>query len=120
VPFQDILRELVSSVEGAGGAIFLDADGEAVQWFAKSDAERLKLRAAYTAVMVQSCRAAARSLKLGRMNYLMIDYDGARLLAQEIESGYFIVLELDASSTVGQALYRLEPAVARLRREVAS
>lgn len=120
VPFQAILKDLVSSVEGAEGAIFLDADGEAVQWCARGDVERLKLRAAYVAVMVQSCRAASASSKLGHMLYLMLEYEGARLIVQEIESGYFVVLELKSTANLGQALHRIQPAVTRLRREVAA
>ena len=118
--FQAILKNLVSSVEGAEGAIFLDVDGEAVQWYAKGDAERLKLRAAYTAVIVQSCRAVSKSTDLGQMLHLMLEYESARLLVQEVESGYFVVLELSTTANLGQALYRMQPAIARLRRAVAA
>jgi len=119
VPFRAILSDLVSSVEGAEGAIFLDAEGEAVQWYAKGDSERLRLRAAYIAATVRSFRTLATGLNLGHTLYLMIDYEGARLLVREVESGYFIMLELGASANIGQALYRIQPAVARLSSRMA-
>ena len=120
MPFQAILKDLVSSVDGAEGAIFLDIDGEAVQWYAKGDAERLKLRAAYTAVIVQSCQAVSKNTDLGRMLHLIIEYEGARLLVGEVENGYFVVLELSTTANLGQALYRMQPAIARLRHAVAA
>lgn len=120
MPFRSILIDLVSSVEGAEGAIFLDAEGEAVQWYAKRDDERLRLRAAYVAVTAQSFRVVSAGLNLGRTLYLMLDYEGAKLLVQEVESGYFIMLELSASANLGQALYRIKPAVARLRSQIAA
>jgi predicted regulator of Ras-like GTPase activity (Roadblock/LC7/MglB family) len=118
VPFQALLKKLVSKVEGAEGAIFLDREGEAVQWHARSDAERLRLRAAYLAVVLRCCRASADALALGRIRYLLIDYEGARLVAEEVEGGYFVVIELSNSANLGQALYRMGPAVEDLRREI--
>jgi len=44
-----LLNELVSSVEGATGAIIVAVDGEAVGWGVSSFSERLRLRGAYAA-----------------------------------------------------------------------
>lgn len=120
MPFQAILKDLVSSVEGAEGAIFLDGEGEAVQWYAKDNGDRLRLRAAYIAVAVQACRAISTGLKLGAMRHLTIEYERARLLIQEIESDYFIVIELNTSANLGQAFYRIQPTLERIRRLLAA
>ena len=120
MPFRALLKELVISVDGANGAIILDADGEAVQWWGRDMLERLQLRAAYVAVMIQTCRATTSSLELGDIFYMVIEYDGARFLVEELESDYFIILELDSSANIGQAIHRMEPAVANLRREIAA
>jgi predicted regulator of Ras-like GTPase activity (Roadblock/LC7/MglB family) len=120
LPFTALLKELVSGVEGGEGAIFLDADGEAVQWYAKDAGERLRLRAAYIAVMLQACQAASARLGLGRVGNLVVEYDGAKFVIEEIERDYFVMLELNRSANVGQALHRIKPVVAALRREVAA
>jgi predicted regulator of Ras-like GTPase activity (Roadblock/LC7/MglB family) len=120
VPFEVILQELVSSVEGATGAILLDADGEAVRWYTLGSSERLRLRAAYIAVAVQSCRTSSARLRIGPINHLIIQYDGASFLVKELEEGYFFALELNSSANLGQALNRIQPAVASLRQEMAA
>jgi predicted regulator of Ras-like GTPase activity (Roadblock/LC7/MglB family) len=120
VAFTALLKELVCGVEGGEGAIFLDADGEAVQWYSKAAGERLRLRAAYIAVMLQACQAAAQRLELGGLQHMVIEYDGAKFVIEEIERGYFIILELSQSANVGQALYHIKPAVEALRREIAA
>jgi predicted regulator of Ras-like GTPase activity (Roadblock/LC7/MglB family) len=120
VPFKALLKELVSSVEGATGAIFLASDGEAVQWYSGDDGERLQLRAAYITVALQGCRSSADRLMLRGISHLVLEYDGASFIVQELDRGYFVLLELDSSANIGQALYRIQPVVAHLRRETAA
>jgi predicted regulator of Ras-like GTPase activity (Roadblock/LC7/MglB family) len=120
VPFKTLLKELVSSVEGATGAIFLASDGEAVQWYSDDDGERLRLRGAYITVALQECRALAARLTLGGVRYLVLEYESASFIVQELDRGYFVVLELESSANIGQALFRTQPVVALLRREIAA
>lgn len=115
---ESLLTELVSSVEGATGAILLEADGEAVQWYSKSEAERLRLRGAYVAVVLKSCRATGVRAKLSDLRCLILAYDGASFVAREIDRDCLVVLELSPLANIGQALFRLKPAVERLRIEI--
>jgi predicted regulator of Ras-like GTPase activity (Roadblock/LC7/MglB family) len=120
VPFRAMLKELVSSVEGATGALVLEADGEAVQWYAINDADRMRLRAAYIAVAMQAARASAARLNLSDIGYVVLEYDGASFILQELDRNYFLALELELSANIGQAIYRIRPAVANLRRAIAA
>lgn len=113
-----ILAELVSEVEGATGAIVLAADGEAVQWHAAVDGERLRLRGAYIAVVLQTYRESGLRRKFGGVRGLVLEYDGSSFVIQEIDSDCFVVIELTASANIGQAVFRLGPAVVKLRSEL--
>jgi predicted regulator of Ras-like GTPase activity (Roadblock/LC7/MglB family) len=112
-----LLRELVSTIEGATGAILLEGDGEAVQWHSPN-AERLRLRGAYVAVAFKACRATAVREKLGGLSCLTLAYDGAGFVAQEIDRDCFVLLELNPTVNVGQALFRIKPVVEKLRYEI--
>lgn len=120
MPFKAVLRELVSAVEGAEGAIFLDAEGEAVQWHARGDVERLRLRAAYVAVVLQAARASVGKLDLPNIQHLVVEYEGAKFVVSELGRDYMLILELNKSSNMGEALYRIQPAITRLRAETAA
>ena len=120
MPFKALLKELVSSVEGATGAVFLASDGEAVQWHSDGDGERLQLRGAYITVLLQGCRGSSDRLMLGGISHLILEYDGARFIVEGLDRGYFLMLELDSSANIGQAIYRIQPVVARLRQETAA
>lgn len=118
--FSALLEELVSKVEGAQGAIFLEKDGEAVAWYTAGDVDRLRLRAAYAAVVLQAARALASEMKVGPTRRLVLGYDEAKFIIEELESGYFLVLELSATASVGKATYQIKPTVEELCRETAT
>ena len=118
MPFKALLGELISSVEGAESAIIMDASGEAVQWSTAGDGEQLRLRAAYVAVVFQNCKAAARDLELGGMTRLVIEYDGASFIIEEIEGDYLVALELNYSANVTEALENIKPVLAKIARAV--
>jgi predicted regulator of Ras-like GTPase activity (Roadblock/LC7/MglB family) len=120
VPFKALLGELISSVEGAESAIIMDASGEAVQWISSGDGEQLRLRAAYVAVVFQNCKAAARNLELGRVTRLVIEYDGASFIIEEIEGDYLIALELNYSASISEALEKIKPVLAKIARTISS
>ena len=115
---ESLLKDLVSRVEGATGAIVLAADGEAVKWCATAGV-LLRLRGAYVSVLLQSCRASGVLSKVGNMRSFVVEYEGASFVAQQIDDYSFIALELSASANIAEAMFRLGPAVAELCREFA-
>jgi predicted regulator of Ras-like GTPase activity (Roadblock/LC7/MglB family) len=118
VLIESLLDELVISVDGATGALIVAVDGEAVQWNASILDERLRLRSAYVAVVMQTFRAAATPAGLGHLTHLVIDYKGAILVAHEIDNDCSVVLELKPSASVGRAVYQIKTAAAKLRDEI--
>jgi predicted regulator of Ras-like GTPase activity (Roadblock/LC7/MglB family) len=118
VLIDSLLNELVSSVDGATGAILVAVDGEAIQWGSSQQSDRLRLRSAYVAVVMRAFRGAAARAGLGRPKHLVVKYNGATLIAQEIGDDCSVVVELNANVSVGRTLYQMEPVAAKLRREI--
>jgi predicted regulator of Ras-like GTPase activity (Roadblock/LC7/MglB family) len=122
VLFRELLKQLVEGVEGATGAILLESAGEAVQWHHtdESHSERLRLRSAYVALMLQNSRAVAARTAVGEAARLVMQYDAATFIAQVIERDYFVVLELDPWANIAEAIYRLQPISERLRHALSA
>ena len=80
----------VGTPVGATGAILLESAGEAVQWHNadESQSERLRLRSAYVAVVLQNSRALAARTLMGEGSRWVMQYDGASFIAQMIERDY--------------------------------
>jgi len=116
--FQQILEQLVAGVRGATGALLIESDGEAVAWYSSEQADRLRLRGAYVAVVLRACQESALELGMGSISNLFISYEGAGFLAYEVGSGYFLVLELNAASNMAEALHRMAPFITRIRKEI--
>lgn len=110
--------KLVSAVKGAEGAIILDEEGEAVQWISRSNEERLRLRAAYLAVVLRASSVLRRQIGLGPMRGLVLCYEGASFVIEELDRGYYVILELGPAANIGEARYRMEDIAARLRDEI--
>ena len=116
MPFTNLLEHLVSSVDGATGALILEADGEAVQWYSRTDGELLRLRSAYIVNVLRSYQAATSRMNLGELGYLVVSYDGASFVIQELSRGYYLLLEMHALANVATAVYRLAQALPEARR----
>ena len=116
---ESLLTELVSSVEEATGAIVLDADGEAVAWHSR-DGERMRLRGAYVSLMLRDRRASEALNELGSMRGLVIEYEGASLIAQQIDDDCIVVLDLALFANISEAMFRVELAARMLQHELAS
>jgi len=114
-----LLNDLVNSLDDATGAILVAVDGEAVQWgTTHQHSERLRLRSAYIAVVMQTFRAAAGRAGLGHLQHLVVEYKGATLIAQEIDDDCSVILELRANGSVSRAVHRMQRTVVSLREEI--
>ena len=113
-----LLNDLVGSVPGATGAIVVAVDGEAVQFGTSTLSERLRLRGAYAAVVMQTFRAAAGRGGLGELKHLVVEYAGSTLVAHRIDKDCSLVLELKPTANVGHAVYRVEKIAAELLQEI--
>jgi predicted regulator of Ras-like GTPase activity (Roadblock/LC7/MglB family) len=120
VAIESLLTELVSSLDAATGAIIVGGDGEAVLWGVSQQSERLRLRGAYVAVVMKTFRAASARAGLGNLKHLVVEYDGATVIVQEIDDDCSVVLELRPNAVVGRAVYRLQLMAERLRTEFAA
>ena len=116
--FESILRSLVSRVDGAQGAIFLDGDGEAVMWHTLGDSGELRLRAAYVALLVKTSRSITARLGNGSIRSLLVEYENSQFLIENLVRDYILALELDKSANLAQAFVQIRPVVNVLCQEI--
>lgn len=114
----EILKELISDLEGASGAILFDSEGEAILWHGRSDPERLRLRAAYLAVLAQSCRVALSRLDLGSLNHIIVEYKASLFVLSDVGEGCCFALELEPKANLAHAIKCIKLAADRIKREI--
>ena len=119
MPFNYLLTNLLVDVPQAVGAIFVDPEGEAVEWVTRhGDPFDLKVEGAYHSIFMRRLENVSASAKAGPINSLVLE--GSRLitLTQALPDGYYVVLVVDRNGSRAQALHRLRRAAGVIAQEI--
>jgi predicted regulator of Ras-like GTPase activity (Roadblock/LC7/MglB family) len=118
VPFKTILRNLVEKVPGARGAILADWEGEAVDQFSLYDEYELKVTGAHQGIILSQMKEIHAKLSGELFREAIVTTDEQRLVIGTVGPEYSLVMTLDRSSVVGQAMYKFREAVKLLDKEI--
>lgn len=119
MPFNYLLTNLLVDVPQAVGAIFVDPEGEAVDWVTRhNDPFDLKVEGAYHSIFMRQLEQLTTSVKAGPIDSFVIE--GSRLvtLTQALPDGYYVVLVVDRSGSRAHALHRLRRAAEVFAKEI--
>ena len=119
MPFNYLLTNLLVDVPQAVGAIFVDPEGEAVEWVSRhNDPFDLKVEGAYHSIFMRQLEQLTTSVDAGPIDSFVIE--GSRLvtLTQALPDGYYVVLVVDRSGSRALALHRLRRAAEVFAKEI--
>ncbi|MBI3932862.1 MAG: roadblock/LC7 domain-containing protein [Acidobacteria bacterium] len=105
MPYQSILDELVRSVDGAQGALLLDALGEVVVESGARD-ERHRLIGAYQGIALASARKTSARYEVGDVHYILCRYAWGHVILRPLKDGYYLVVSLAPEANVGEGVHR--------------
>ena len=119
MPFNYLLTNLLVDVPHAVGAIFVDPEGEAVEWVTRhGDPFDLKVEGAYHSIFMRRLEELTTDSKAGPVQSFILE--GSRLvtLTQALPDGYYVVLVVDRSGSQAKALNRLRRAAQVIAKEI--
>src|ERR1051326_2553887 len=117
--FDKLLENLVDTIDGARGAVFLDHDGEVVQhYLAHKSVAELDLIGAYHGITLTTCRKFSDEVEMGTIDFMICQYKEATCLIKTLNAGYFVLLALGPQGNIGQAMYNLRELAAELNTEM--
>lgn len=117
-PFRQVLRELVTGLPEAWGAIFVDWEGESVELFATSDEYEVKLAGAEAGLLLSRLVSSGKEAAMGKTTSAMILAGEHAFFLHTLDEEYFVLLATTARVLPGLARSRLAAAVAALRKHV--
>lgn len=117
MPFQGLLDHLVGSVEGAQGAVMMDASGEVVFEAGDGD-ERHRLIGAYQGIALMRLKSAEERCDIGGVRHIYCRYSDGHVILRPLKDGYYLVMSLAPGANVGQALFRSAKTRERLDAEL--
>jgi len=118
VPFKTILKDLLDSVSGATGAILADWEGEAVEQECLYDVFDLKVTGAHKGILLNLMKDAHRKMDAGELRHTVISTEKQHYLTGPIGADYFLVMTLDRTAVVGQAIRHFQAAIDRMYKEI--
>ena len=119
MPFNYLLTNLLVDIPHALGAIFVDPEGEAVEWVTRhGDPFDLKVEGAYHGIFKRQLENLGSTRELGKIGAYILE--GSRLvtLTQTLPDGYYVVLIVDRSGSRAEALHRLRRAAEVIAKEL--
>jgi len=119
MPFNYLLTNLLVDVPAAVGAIFLDNEGEAIEWVTRhGDPYDLKVEGAYHSIFKRHLEVLAGDAAVGEVRNYIVESELLTALTQTLPGGYYVVLVQEASGSKATALYHLRQAARVLSREL--
>ena len=114
---QEILEELISSVQGARAVIFLDGEGEAISQAGDYSGD-IKLLGAWKEIHLDHLRDITERLGLGNINAVLFSLDQGTELIIPVSGDYCLLLFLSNLANVQDAMAGLKVTVKRLKKEI--
>ncbi len=112
-----ILEDVITSVNGSRAVIFLDGDGEAIAQ-AGGGAADIRLLGAWKEIHLDQIRDIARRLGLGEIHAVLFSLDEGNELLMPVSGEYCLLVFLSAYAGVQDAMAGLKIIVERLKKEI--
>jgi predicted regulator of Ras-like GTPase activity (Roadblock/LC7/MglB family) len=104
MPFHFLLTNLLVDVPGAHGAIFLDPEGEFVEYVTRrANPYELKVEGALHGLLLRRAARLLRGAGGGEMGQLVVAGSHLKVLAHQLKGGYYLVLVMDPHAPLGLA-----------------
>ena len=120
--FQNILHDLVSSIPGAIGALFLDWEGETVEMLGarpfEAEDHDLKIMGAYQGIFLTQLRQICDRISAGTPHRFKVEFAKTKVLSCDLADGYYLVLVVDGGTNEGLAWQRMDGSRERLLAEL--
>ena len=119
MPFKKIMGNLIESIPGATGAIFLDWEGEAVDQYAvENDTYQLKVLGAHKGVILGLINDAQAIDEKNKVECVSIKMKNFSVIMAPVSDEYFVVLTLKPDSSISKARYGIRHTAKALMAEI--
>jgi predicted regulator of Ras-like GTPase activity (Roadblock/LC7/MglB family) len=116
--FAKILEEVVTSLPGALGALFIDWEGEAVDGYSAIGNTNLRIVGAHWGISYYQAHAIFKKLALASPNAVILRFADQQVIIRRVTEEYLVILALQHDANQGYALYRLKEVEDKLRKHM--
>jgi predicted regulator of Ras-like GTPase activity (Roadblock/LC7/MglB family) len=117
---RDVLKEMLSSVEGALGVAVVRLDGEVVDAHTLDGSLRIEKVAPDLGILAKVSAYAARKLSAGPVDYSVVSAEKYVLLLSAVEVDYALVIALRQGGNLGKARLQVKKNLDRVAAQLRS
>lgn len=114
---QEILENLVRSVQGASAVIFLDGEGEAIAQ-AGNTGQDIKFLGAWKEIHLDQIKEITLRLGLGTVHAVLFSHDQGNELLMPVSTEYCLLLFLSSYADIKKARDELDKSIDLLRKDI--
>lgn len=114
---KQIVEDLVTSVNGARAAIFLDGDGEAIA-HAGQTATDMKLMGAWKEIHLDQIKEIAERLGLGSVTAVLFSLDEGNELIAPVSGDYCLLLFISSFADLNDAIAKLKKSIELIKKDI--
>ena len=119
MPFQYLLTNLLVDIPGAQGAIFLDSEGEAVEFVSqRATPYELKLEGAYHGIFLRKAGRLSKLMGGGELERLSIAGKQMQVISRALKGGYYLVVVMEPGTSFALASHAMQRTSEDLNREI--
>lgn len=116
--FSEILKEVVTRVEGSVGAFIIASDGIPVDaYIQKNNFDQSALSAEFSAVL-KTMNFALENLQLGNMDEFSVTTERYKIVLRKISPEYYLVLVTEPDGNLGKARFFLKITAPKIEKEI--
>jgi hypothetical protein len=119
MPFNYLLTNLLVDVPEALGAIFLDDEGETVDFVSRhGEPFDLKVEGAYQGIFTRQLGSTVRTAGIGPLESFIVEGEELATLTHVLPAGYYVVLVARRPVARARAQHHLRQTAKMLAREI--
>jgi predicted regulator of Ras-like GTPase activity (Roadblock/LC7/MglB family) len=116
--FSEILKDVVTKVDGSTGLFIIASDGIPVEGYVKEDTvDESALSAEFSAIL-KTLHFAFDNLQFGSIDEFSISTERYNIVVRKITSEYYLVLMMEPSSNIGKGRFYLRITAPRIEKEI--
>lgn len=112
-----ILNDMVNSVQGASAAIFLDGDGESIVQTGENNTD-IKIIGAWKEIHLDRIKEITGRLQLGSVKAVLFSLDHGNELIVPVEADYCLILFMSSYADIRQAMTEVEKAIVLIKEDI--
>ncbi|MFN3740805.1 MAG: roadblock/LC7 domain-containing protein [Thermodesulfovibrionales bacterium] len=116
--FSEILKDVVTKVEGSVGAFIIASDGIPIDaYIQKDNIDQSALSAEFSAIL-KTMNFALENLQLGNMDEFSVATERYKIILRKITPEYYLILVTEPDGNIGKARFFLKITAPKIQKEI--